>query len=178
MTDIQETLAERGARYGDFTDHAALSQKLQDVMRDSGAVHVAGETFMSTNKGWNALSPAKRQALSVIADKIARILSGDPEYRDNWHDIAGYATLAHDRCVDTDGPQMPLADPVEEDDWIGWADRYQHDSTDMPSHPRGAGNRPIEIETNAGARTRGRGDEFDWSRIFGPYAIARWRFEK
>ena len=118
MTDIQDTLAERGARYGDFTDHAAIAQRLQDVMRDSGAVHVADETFMSTNKGWNALSPVKRQALSVIADKIARILSGDPEYRDNWHDIAEYATLAHDRCVDTDGPQLPLK--KADDGWIDW----------------------------------------------------------
>lgn len=29
----------------------------------------------------------------MIAHKIARILNGDPNYADNWHDIAGYATL-------------------------------------------------------------------------------------
>jgi len=29
----------------------------------------------------------------MILHKIARILNGDPEYSDNWHDIAGYATL-------------------------------------------------------------------------------------
>ena len=30
---LENTLAERGSRYGDFTDHAELAQELQDVMR-------------------------------------------------------------------------------------------------------------------------------------------------
>lgn len=81
---VADTLAERGARYGNFTNHAQIAQRLQDTMRD--------------NEGWYDLSDDKKQALTVIADKIARILSGDPEYRDNWHDIQGYAKLAEDRC--------------------------------------------------------------------------------
>lgn len=84
MTDIQATLAERGARYGDFSDHAVVAQGVQDVMR--------------ATSGWGRLDAVKRQALTVIADKIARILSGDPEYRDNWHNIQGYARLAEERC--------------------------------------------------------------------------------
>jgi hypothetical protein len=84
--DLQATLAERGARYGDFSDHAAIAQRLQDDMR--------------SGPNWNSLTPDKKQALTVIADKIARILTGDPEYRDNWHDIQGYAKLAEDRCGD------------------------------------------------------------------------------
>lgn len=83
---IEETLAERGARYGDFTDRARVAQGVQSLMHSSG--------------GWERLSLDKRQALTVIADKIARILTGDPEYRDNWHDIQGYAKLAEDRCKD------------------------------------------------------------------------------
>lgn len=85
MTDLAATLAERGARYGDFTEHAGIAQLLQDVLRETA--------------GWSRLSPDKRQALTVIADKLARIVTGDPEYRDNWHDIQGYARLAEDRCV-------------------------------------------------------------------------------
>jgi Domain of unknown function (DUF6378) len=81
---IEETLAERGARYGDFTDHAHIAQTLQIHLQQSG--------------GWHKLTFDKRQALTVIADKIARILTGDPEYPDNWHDIQGYAKLAEDRC--------------------------------------------------------------------------------
>ncbi len=104
MTDIEKTLAERGARYGDFTVHAKIAQRLQNVMR--------GEF------GWEMLSPDKAQALTVIADKIARILSGDPEYTDNWHDIAGYAKLAEDRCkVEVIGVPAPQPDA---DGWIPW----------------------------------------------------------
>jgi len=29
----------------------------------------------------------------MIAHKIARIINGDPNHLDSWHDIAGYATL-------------------------------------------------------------------------------------
>ena len=80
---LTDTLAERGARYGDFSDHAGIAQGLQDRMREA--------------PGWARLDAVKRQALTVIADKIARVLSGDPEYADNWHDIQGYAKLVEDR---------------------------------------------------------------------------------
>lgn len=80
---ITATLAERGARYGDFTDHARIAQQLQ---RD-----------MHTENGWGRLSDVQKQALTVIADKIARILSGDPNYDDNWRDIQGYARLVEER---------------------------------------------------------------------------------
>lgn len=80
---IEQTLAERGNRYGDFADHAKIAQAIQDDMR--------------IGPGWARLDDVKRQALTVIADKIARILSGDPNYADNWHDIQGYAKLVEDR---------------------------------------------------------------------------------
>lgn len=81
--NVTETLQERGSRYGDFADHAAIAQNLQDVMRSVD--------------GWNRLDATKKQALIVIADKIARVLNGDPEYADNWHDIQGYARLVEER---------------------------------------------------------------------------------
>lgn len=87
---VEATLAERGSRYGDFTDHAEIAQDLQDAMR-------AHTNNGSTVAGWHKLSNVQRQALTVIADKIARILSGDPNYADNWHDIQGYAKLVEDR---------------------------------------------------------------------------------
>lgn len=80
---VEQTLAERGNRYGDFTDHAAICQSLKRVM--------------TCQEGWGGLTDVQRQALDVIADKIARILSGDPNYADNWHDIQGYAKLVEDR---------------------------------------------------------------------------------
>lgn len=93
MANIQDTLDERGKRYGDFSDHAVISQDILDA-------------YMKAPK-WAALSPDKKQALRMFADKAARILNGDPEYKDNWHDIAGYAKLAEDRCVESRPEQMP-----------------------------------------------------------------------
>lgn len=89
MNNIDKVLAERGARYGDFSDHAQVAQDLQRAMQHSGSKH-SGEY-------WSKLSVVQKQALTVIADKIARILSGDPNYDDNWIDIQGYAKLAQDR---------------------------------------------------------------------------------
>jgi len=102
MSEVEETLKERGDRYGDFSDHARIAQGLQDLMRSYKKVSAtfSGEGIGHVNveeKPWDKLDPVKRQALTVMADKIARILSGDPEYADNWHDIQGYAKLVEDR---------------------------------------------------------------------------------
>lgn len=89
---IESTLEERGSRYGKFVDHAVIAQRLQDGMR--------------TAPNWLALEPDMKQALTVIADKIARILNGDARYPDNWHDIAGYATLVDKRLVEEQKPAL------------------------------------------------------------------------
>lgn len=83
--NIEETLKERGDRYGSFAHHAEISQKLQDVLR--------------AEAGWSRQAPDQKQALTTICDKIARMLNGDPNYRDNWHDIVGYAKLVDDRMA-------------------------------------------------------------------------------
>lgn len=87
MSDLAATLAERGSRYGSFADHALIAQSLQSVMRGTDVIKT----------GWDGLAPDMQQALTVIADKIARILNGDPTYLDNWHDIQGYARLVEQR---------------------------------------------------------------------------------
>ncbi|RSV15659.1 hypothetical protein CA235_07335 [Sphingomonas sp. ABOLF] len=85
--DLATTLEERGSRYGSFADHAAIAQNLQLAMRGTDTAPTK----------WAYLSPDMAQALTTIADKIARILNGDPTYLDNWHDIAGYAVLVEQR---------------------------------------------------------------------------------
>jgi hypothetical protein len=92
MNNIDATLAERGQRYGEFHEHAAIAQNLQDVMR--GTV------------GWGGLKADQKQALTVIADKIARMLNGDSSYVDNWHDIVGYARLVETRLIKLAAPQL------------------------------------------------------------------------
>jgi hypothetical protein len=83
-TTIDTTLASRGNRYGDFTDNARVSQTLKK--------------WLWTQKGWGKLDDTKRESFEMISQNISRILNGDPNYTDNWHDIAGYATLAEERC--------------------------------------------------------------------------------
>jgi hypothetical protein len=89
-SSVEETLRQRGQRYGDFTNRARICQGLKHII------------MYDRSSNWHELSADKKQALEVIADKIARILSGDPDYKDNWHDIQGYAKLAEDRCEEQD----------------------------------------------------------------------------
>lgn len=88
-SQVEETLGERGERYGSFQDHAIITQNLKRVM-----VH---------SKNWQTLSPDKKEALEMIAHKIGRILNGDPDYADSWHDIAGYASLVDMALVSQGG---------------------------------------------------------------------------
>jgi hypothetical protein len=81
--DIHKILAERGSRYGKFTDHAWITQNLKEIMHLS-------------NK-WHSLDKDQKEALDMIAHKIGRILNGDPNYLDSWVDIVGYTQLVIDR---------------------------------------------------------------------------------
>ena len=38
-----------------------------------------------------------RESLEMLAHKVARILNGNPDYVDSWHDVSGYATLVEKR---------------------------------------------------------------------------------
>jgi len=87
---IEQTLKEREEKYGKFKDHSRISQNIKGAMNDGR---------------WGELSSDKKEALELIAHKIARVLNGDPDYADNWHDIAGYATLVENSLnkKNTDG---------------------------------------------------------------------------
>ena len=78
-TVVEDTLEERGNNYGKFSGHADITQDLKHVMRYT--------------EGWDRLNVSQKEALEMIAHKIGRILNGNPNYADSWHDIAGYATL-------------------------------------------------------------------------------------
>jgi hypothetical protein len=80
---IDSTLTERGKRYGSFDEHARITQNIKRAMQDS--------------PNWNALSDDKKESLEMLAHKIGRILNGDPEYHDSWHDIIGYTKLVADK---------------------------------------------------------------------------------
>ncbi len=48
-----------------------------------------------------SLSDSQHFALVMMTNKMARIVNGDPNYIDNWHDIAGYATLVEQELIMT-----------------------------------------------------------------------------
>ena len=83
--DITATLEERGKRYGEFLDHARITYELKCVIRDRLDQHR------------KVLREDQLEALDMICHKIGRIINGDPNYADSWHDIAGYAQLVADR---------------------------------------------------------------------------------
>lgn len=78
---LQATLIERGSRYGPFKGHAEVTMALKIV--------VANE--LATRK--KELPSIQQEALDMIFHKIGRIVNGDNNYDDSWHDIAGYAEL-------------------------------------------------------------------------------------
>ena len=78
---IEQTLAERQAQYGNFEDVAFVTENIMAILAQARV------------NGLNDLPHTHRMALYMIASKMARIVNGDPDYSDNWHDIAGYAKL-------------------------------------------------------------------------------------
>ena len=84
MSEIDSTLNERGARYGNYSDVASTTQQLVSIV-ESGA-------------SYKHLNAEQKTSLFMICNKIARAVNGDPQYFDNYRDIAGYATLAERAC--------------------------------------------------------------------------------
>lgn len=85
MPDLEQTLQDRGARYGRFEDHARVTIGLKRVL--------------SLEMERRGIVPADDvlEALHMICHKLGRIAAGDCEYADSWHDIAGYAKLVENR---------------------------------------------------------------------------------
>jgi len=84
--DINDTLKQRDRHYGDFSEGAKVMQGIKCAMR--------------SGRNWLVIEHEKREALEMIAHKIGRILNGDPNHKDSWHDIGGYARLIENTLED------------------------------------------------------------------------------
>ncbi len=93
MNSIDAVLAERGSRYGEFVDHAEVTQLIKSAMR--------------FGDNWEDLDDDVKECLEMIAHKIGRILNGDPEYIDSWTDIIGYTRLVEKRLIAQAEPKTP-----------------------------------------------------------------------
>lgn len=78
-TDVNSTLASRQSSHGDFIQNSIVMQSLKDICRNS--------------PNWNNLPPHMKEAIDMNCHKLGRILSGDPNFVDHWHDIGGYVKL-------------------------------------------------------------------------------------
>lgn len=100
MSSIDKTLDERGQRYGEFIGHAHVTQLLKRAM--------------GRHPGWRKLADDQREALEMTAHKIGRILNGDPDYIDSWHDIIGYIRLVEQRLEREQGEPTPATTPNDQ----------------------------------------------------------------
>lgn len=78
ISDTQATLNERKSTYGDFENVAEMTQ---------------GLLFVMGQYGYESMPDMHKEAIHMICSKMARIVNGDHNHLDSWHDICGYAKL-------------------------------------------------------------------------------------
>lgn len=89
---IEQTLAQRQSQYGSFVGVANTTGQLMGILLNS--------------KNGYTLPYAHQEALHMICSKMARIVNGDFNHKDSWHDIGGYARLIEDEIFDE--TEMPF----------------------------------------------------------------------
>lgn len=131
-TDITQTLQERGNRYGKFGDQARITQNIKRAMADS--------------RNWRNLTDSQRESLELLAGKIGRILNGDPNYHDSWHDIGGYSKLVADELLtdgvhlDETGPAIPAEKEHHDATWAASEWRKSNETERVVDHYRWSEN--------------------------------------
>lgn len=92
MSEIKDTLADRGQIYGENWDcYMGLKMEVNQSKMDA----------------------RQRYCMDMILMKISRLSAGDPNDADTWHDIAGYALLAEKGIPAKPKPkaQTPIVEP-------------------------------------------------------------------
>lgn len=79
MSDIHDTLDDREEEYGEYRELAYLLESIIAIY--------------NTSKNYRRLEPYQRVALYMDAMKTVRILNGNYNNIDSWHDKVGYAEL-------------------------------------------------------------------------------------
>lgn len=89
--DTKDMLKERGSKYGNYLEQTRIINNIADAIHETGA-----------GVAWLDMEADQKDALYMIIVKMSRILNGNPDYVDNWEDIAGYATLVANRLKGVD----------------------------------------------------------------------------
>lgn len=78
LKGVDSTLAERQAQYGSFEDVSFVTENIISVLKRCN---------------YDEMPNPHKMAMYMIASKIARLVSGDCNHLDSWHDIGGYSKL-------------------------------------------------------------------------------------
>lgn len=95
---IEETLKERGSRYGTFEANADTTQSLMKVL--------------AKGKSFPKMHDMHKEILHMICHKMGRMVNGDPNYIDNVHDIIGYAKGLEDYLIKWEKNNRPTDKPL------------------------------------------------------------------
>lgn len=87
LLSTEETLKQRGTRYGEYSKVSETSQDIKSIIYTS---------MVAAGKDESDIPDYMWESMDMIANKLSRIVNGDPMYDDNWRDIAGYAQLVVD----------------------------------------------------------------------------------
>ena len=91
-----DIIQEREKTHGPYKGTAAWSQSIKDMFRSSS--------------NWNTMTDGQKEALEMIAVKLARLLNGNPQFPDHWDDIAGYGKLGATSIESGERPSQLVAD--------------------------------------------------------------------
>lgn len=136
--DADAIIAERETTHGEYNDDARAAMALVDAI-------LLAEMEREDRKQ-DPLLDVQRHSLYLIAIKIGRILSGNPNLPDHWDDIAGYAKLVSDRLQHAPSTaKRTVLKEVEEP--TGCADDCTH-----PSHRHGRPGRRADEQNETPMR--------------------------
>lgn len=85
----EEILKARRHTHGDFNVNANFCQMLKMMIRNQ-----------LEQDPTRVITYVQLEALDNICQKVARIVTGNPNHVDSWDDIAGYARLASKSITD------------------------------------------------------------------------------
>lgn len=91
---IDDVLKKRGNRYGSFEDNSRTAQQIKHALIHSRKGIIRRYGYIT------------QEALDMIASKLSRIATGDPDYEDNWVDIIGYSQLVLDYIKENKEPEL------------------------------------------------------------------------
>jgi Domain of unknown function (DUF6378) len=125
MSGVEALLQDRKKTHGEFGDQARVTQVIMETL--------------GFEPGYRKLSYIQKEAIHMIAHKLARIVSGNPDHADHWDDIAGYARLVGQRLVPPDPPKSPERD--ERPDMLSRA--YEPGWSKSDAEPPAAATKPV-----------------------------------